>query len=140
MSLHEIRMGNEPIEAWTYSIIDAKKAESEELARQTEEFLASGNKISLIPTGITSEDNYVPNEFNGTNNAPVFDKSRDISARKCRKATMNSKFYPTAFESVYESDVNRDKFVVIIGKYISRQFDKASQAVNHRDFWRQQKC
>jgi hypothetical protein len=136
MSLHEIMKGAEPIHAMTYSILETKKLESKQIESQIEEYLAKGNKISEIPTGITSEHHYTPNEFNGQNNIKSFDSKREVSARKCRKATMNSKFYPTAFESVFESDVNRNKYVVIIGKYISKQFDNIIQACNHRDYKR----
>lgn len=136
MSLHEIMKGREPIEAVTFSILETKKLESKQLEIEIEAYLASGKRISEIPTGITSEHHYIPNEFNGQNNLSVFNESREISAKKCRKASMNSKFYPTAFESVFEADVNRDKFVVIIGKYISKQFDNIIQACNHRDFKR----
>lgn len=136
MSLHEIRMGKEPIEAVTFSLLESKKRESDKLQKQVDEFLSKGRRISSIPIGITSEHHYIPNEFNGTNNAAAFDDAREVSARKCRKATMNSKLCPTTFESVYESDINREKFVVIIGKYISKQFDNLIQAVNHRDFRR----
>lgn len=136
MSLHEAMKGQEPVYAMTYSILETKKLESKRLESQIDEFLASGKRISEIPTGITSEHHYIPNEFTGQNNVQSFDSKREVSARKCRKASMNSKFYPTAFESVYESDVNRDKFVVIVGKYISRQFDNITQACNHRDFKR----
>ncbi len=44
---------------------------------------------------------------------------------------MNSKFNPTQHRGVYISDANSDKFVVIRGNYISKQFDKIEKAIEH---------
>jgi len=136
MSLHEVRRGSEPIEAYTFSMIAKKKTESTEIDAQVQEFMARGGKAQQIPVGVIAASNYVASEFGSHNAAAQFDQVRENSRKKCIRATMNSKFYPTAQDSVYHSDANRDKFVVIIGKYISKQFDRIDQAVSLRDFRR----
>lgn len=134
MSLHEAMKGQEPIHAVTYSILETKKLESDWLNEQVKNFVSSGGKIKQIPVGVVAASNYIASEFGSHNAADQFDRVRENSRKKCRKASMNAKFYPTSFEHVYHSDANKDKFVVILGKYISKQFDYATQAVNHRDF------
>ena len=139
MSLHEIRMGNEPIEAYTFSMLGKKKIESEELANQVEEFIARGGRPQQIPIGVVAASDYIASEFGAHNAAEQFNQVRENSRKKCVRASMNAKFYPTNQDSVYHSDANREKFVVIIGKYISKQFNRIDQAVSHRDFMRSNK-
>lgn len=128
MSLHEVIKGREPIEAATYSILESNKIRAAEIEAQTQEYLAKGGKI----TG--ADDGEIKTNFNGSG-VNQADRARENNRKKCLKASMNAKFYPTAQGNIYHSDANKDKFVVIISKYISRQFDYIHQAVNHRDFY-----
>ena len=136
MSLHEIMKGQEPVHAVTYSILETKKLESKALDDEIEKYLSSGGSVKQIPVGVVAASNYIASEFGAHNAAAQFDRVRENSRKKCQKASMNSKFYPTNQDSVYHSDANKDKFVVIIGKYISKQFDYIHLAVSHRDFRR----
>lgn len=130
MSLHEVRIGKEPIEAVTFSQLSKKKQESAELAAQIEAWEANGGKIEVAQSNQISVTN-----FNDSTDYQA-EKARENNRKKCVKASMKSKFNPTAFESVYRSDANNDKFVFIVGKYISKQYDNINQAVNGRDFYR----
>lgn len=135
MSFQEVMRGSETIEAKTYSILETKKLESAALEREYQEFIASGGKPKQIPIGIIAASNYTPSEFGAGNAAEQRDRVRENSRKKCIKASMNAKFFPTSHDNIYHSDANKDKFVVIISKYISRQFDYIHLAVNHRDFY-----
>jgi hypothetical protein len=134
MSLHEIRLGKEPIEAITFSLIEKNKAKSDELNNQVDEFIANGGKVKEIPVGVIAATKYIANEFSGENAAEQFDKVREVARKKRIRASMNAKFFPTNQDNIYHSDANKDKFVVIIGKYISKQFDYIHQAISHRNF------
>jgi len=134
MSLHEIMKGPEPIHAMTYSILETKKMESKAIEDKIEKYLSNGGSVKQIPVGVVAASNYIASEFGSHNAADQFDRVRNNSRKKSIKASMHAKFYPTAFEHVYHSDASKDKFVVILGKYISKQFDYVEAAVKHRDF------
>lgn len=128
MSIQETMRGKEPVEAVTFSRSRIKRIERYLLERKIRVFLAKGGKI----TG--ADDGEIKTNFNGSG-VNQADRARENNRKKCLKASMNAKFYPTAQDNIYHSDANKDKFVVIISKYISRQFDYPHQAVNHRDFY-----
>lgn len=69
MSFQEVMRGKEPIEAVTFSLIEAKKLESNELEKLTQEFLAGGGKITDCDSGKSTHDfSTMPaliNEFSG---------------------------------------------------------------------------
>lgn len=69
MSFQEVMRGREPIEAVTFSLIESKKLESNELEKLTQEFLAGGGKITDCDSGKVALDfSVVPaliNEFSG---------------------------------------------------------------------------
>ncbi len=140
MSLRdELMPKSQPIEAVTFSAIERKKIESAFLADQVEQFLAMGGKAQQIPVGVIAASHYVASEFTAENAAPQFQEGRENSRKKCQGASMKSKDNPTGYDGIYHSDANKDKFVVIIGKYISKQFDKIEQAINHQTFMRNNK-
>jgi len=112
---------------------EAQKRQAE-LDELKELYFAKGGKITDCPSGVMADPIYLRNEFTGENDADVRTKSRENGNNANKKATMNSKFYPTNFANVYHSDADKEKFVVIIKSYISKQYKTAIAACNHRDW------
>ena len=69
MSFQEVMRGKEPIEAVTFSLIEAKKRESEDLDQLIQNFIANGGKITDCDSGKVALDfSTMPaliNEFSG---------------------------------------------------------------------------
>ena len=114
-------------------ISEAEKRRTE-IEEQVNKFLIGGGAITNCKPCTMAQSNYIPNEFDGRNDAEIRTKHRQEGAKILKKATMNSKFNPTSFANVYKSDADKTKFVVIIRQYISKQFKTAISAVNHRDW------
>ena len=106
MSLHEAMKGQEPIHAMTYSILETKKQESKAIEDEIEKYLSNGGSVKQIPVGVVAASNYIASEFGAHNAAAQFDKVRENSRKRCQKASMNAKFYPTAQDNIYHSDAN----------------------------------
>ena len=112
---------------------EAQKRQAE-IDAEKELFFAQGGKVTECPSCVVAQPVYLRNEFTGANDVYVRTKGREKSTKARKRASMNSKFYPTSHDHVFRSDVDSTKFVVIIGAFISMQFDTITKAVNCRDF------
>ena len=112
---------------------EAQKRQAE-IDAEKEAFFAQGGKVTELQSCVVAQPVYLRNEFTGANDVDVRTKGREKSTKVRKRASMNSKFYPTSHDYVYRSDVDQTKFVTIIGAFISMQFDTEAKAVNCRDF------
>lgn len=135
MSIHEVMRGSDPIEAQTFARLEANKKISAALAADIEAFLSSGGKVTQCDPCIESEVAIIKNEFTGLNESDTRAQKRAKAAQNAVKSSMNSKFNPTNYKSVFKSDADPDKFVVIIGSHISKLFVTVAKAVNYRDMY-----
>lgn len=121
----------ETVAHMSYSMSVAAAKRREELQAQIDEFLARGGQVECLD--ISQKQANITFNYSSDEQG---EKARENNRKKSLKASMKSKFNPTEFECVYHSDANPKKFVFIVGKYISRQYDRCDQAVNGRDFYR----
>lgn len=93
MSLHEVRMGREPIEAVTFSLLAKKKAEAERLEKEIQDFLVNGGKIQNLDIKQaaidTAEMALLVNEFGGYD----ISRSKKIANQKKSTEDMHQQFY-----------------------------------------------
>lgn len=93
MSFQEVMRGKEPIEAVTFSMIEAKKLESEKLEKEVQAFLASGGSIQNLAINQaaidTAEMALLVNEFGGYD----IDRSKKIANQKKNPDECHQQFY-----------------------------------------------
>lgn len=115
MSLHEVMKGREPIEAVTFSLIEANKLKSAEIEAQTQEFLAKGGKVTTLSINQaaidTKEMALLVNEFDGYD----IDRSKKIASQKKKFDIDHFGENRAKQRSPYGQNITKTKY----GKYIA---------------------